>query len=156
MAFFDKLNDLAKNIGDKTNDVIETTKLNTKINSEKSAISELMRQIGELYYEKYTAGEQTLPETAELCAAIDTHNQAISAAQAEIEKLKSESIPSVAPTMASGINCPTCNTVNAPGTKFCQQCGAKLEQTLIKVCPNCGAQINNGARFCNDCGTKIE
>lgn len=156
MAFFDRLNDLAKNIGDKTNDVIETTKLNTKINSEKSAISELMRQIGELYYEKYTTGEQALPEIAELCASIDAHNQAISAAQSEIEKLKSESIPSVIPNVTSSINCPTCNTVNAPGTKFCQQCGAKLEQTLVKVCPNCGAQVNNGVRFCNECGTKIE
>lgn len=27
MAFFDKLNDFAKNIGDKTSDAIETTKL---------------------------------------------------------------------------------------------------------------------------------
>ena len=30
MAFFDKLSEMAKNIGDKTNDAIETTKLNSK------------------------------------------------------------------------------------------------------------------------------
>ena len=31
MAFFDKLNQVAKNLGDKTTDAIETTKLNTKL-----------------------------------------------------------------------------------------------------------------------------
>jgi len=40
MAFFDKLNQVAKNIGDKTNDAIETTKLSSKINAEKSAAAE--------------------------------------------------------------------------------------------------------------------
>jgi hypothetical protein len=32
MAFLDKLGEMAHNIGDKTTDAIETTKLNSKIN----------------------------------------------------------------------------------------------------------------------------
>lgn len=57
MAFFDKLNDIAKSIGDMTNDAIETNKLNSKISGEKAAIRELMYQIGEHYYEKYRSGD---------------------------------------------------------------------------------------------------
>ena len=40
MAFLDKLGDIARNIGDKTTDAIETTKLNSKINGERAAIAE--------------------------------------------------------------------------------------------------------------------
>ena len=38
MAFFDKLGELTKSVGDKTNDMIETNKLNGKIKAEKAAI----------------------------------------------------------------------------------------------------------------------
>ena len=40
MALFDKLNQVAKNLGDKTTDAIETTKLNTKIHTERNAAAE--------------------------------------------------------------------------------------------------------------------
>lgn len=55
MAFFDKLNDLAKNIGDKTNDAIETGKLNSKINSENAAAMEEIKKIGTYYYNLFAA-----------------------------------------------------------------------------------------------------
>lgn len=63
MAFFDKLNDLAKNVSDKANDAIETTKLNNKINAEKAAIAEDFKKIGEYYYAKHATGETTTPHT---------------------------------------------------------------------------------------------
>lgn len=44
MAFFDKLGDLAKNIGDKTSDAIETNKLNSKINTENAAAGEELKK----------------------------------------------------------------------------------------------------------------
>ena len=47
MALFDKLNQVAKNIGDKTSDAIETTKLGNKINAEKAAAAEDLKKIGE-------------------------------------------------------------------------------------------------------------
>ena len=46
MAFFDKLNQMAKNIGDKTSDAIETSKLNSKINAETTAAGEDLKKIG--------------------------------------------------------------------------------------------------------------
>ena len=53
MAFFDKLNQVAKNLGDKTTDAIETTKLNTKIHTERNAAAEEFKKIGEYYYNVY-------------------------------------------------------------------------------------------------------
>lgn len=38
MAFFDKLGEITKNVGDKTNDMIEINKLNSKIKTERTAI----------------------------------------------------------------------------------------------------------------------
>lgn len=47
--------------------------------------------------------------------------------------------------------CPVCGMPAGTG-KFCQNCGAALEQ---KICSQCGAAIADGMRFCGACGTKV-
>lgn len=55
-------------------------------------------------------------------------------------------------TMADGMTlCPSCKTQLAPGSKFCNRCGAKLGQK----CPNCGAEITADSAFCSECGVKL-
>lgn len=49
MAFLNKLNDLAKSLGDMTNDAIGTSKLNGKIREERKAVDELLHEIGAYY-----------------------------------------------------------------------------------------------------------
>jgi uncharacterized OB-fold protein len=51
--------------------------------------------------------------------------------------------------------CPSCGTQNAPGTKFCNECGAKLGAAAAGKCPSCGAENEPGTRFCGECGTKL-
>jgi len=166
MAFLDKLGDIARNIGDKTSDVIETQKLNSKISSEKSAISESFRQIGDYYYKKYQAGELSDDGVAELFAAIDAHNQNIADAQAEIERIKAENAAqsaAAAPTQFASpsvatVTCPSCGKPNPVGTKFCADCGTKIEVAVPteRTCPGCGIQVSATARFCGECGYKFE
>jgi len=48
--------------------------------------------------------------------------------------------------------CPKCGKPAGEG-KFCNNCGAPLG--LIK-CPKCGAPSPVGTRFCGECGTKLE
>ena len=36
--------------------------------------------------------------------------------------------------------CPECGTENEPGTKFCNECGAKLVAPVSSTCPSCGTQ----------------
>ena len=88
MAFFDKLNELTNTVKGKTSDVIETGKLNAKINSEKSDVGDLLKRIGEVYYKKHATGEPTDAEIADLLAYIDTHNAAIKEVEAQLKALK--------------------------------------------------------------------
>src|SRR5215216_1039304 len=53
---------------------------------------------------------------------------------------------------ASGVACPKCGHQNAPGAKFCVECGAKQGPA---TCANCQAELNPGAKFCNECGQKV-
>ena len=41
MTFFDKINSIAKNVGDKTGDAIEMAKINARIASERSAMNDI-------------------------------------------------------------------------------------------------------------------
>ena len=180
MAFFDKLNQVAKNLGDKTTDAIETTKLNTKIHTERNAAAEEFKKIGEYYYNVYINGGSVAPEVMEFCQRAKTHMDAVGTAQAGIEQIKIDNeVPKTmaapvqqygtampmaeAPIMGSplamtGYTCTACGAVNAEGTKFCFECGNKLEapvQAAAMVCPNCGNEIAEGLRFCGECGNKI-
>ena len=47
--------------------------------------------------------------------------------------------------------CSNCATENAPGRKFCANCGTRL----AVVCTNCGAANTPGDRFCGECGTAL-
>ncbi len=180
MAFFEKINVFAKNIGDKTNDAIETGKLNSKINSEKGAINEDYRKIGEYYYSVFAQGGEVAPEVMEFCQSAKAHYEAIDAAQAEIDKIKEENEAQKAAAEAekqaaaqaaaqakaqaanaSNLTCQNCGAVNPAGTKFCAECGSKIEAPApaapaAGTCPNCGAQNAPGTKFCAECGTKLE
>jgi membrane protease subunit (stomatin/prohibitin family) len=56
---------------------------------------------------------------------------------------------------AQMISCPGCGKPNPAGTKFCGDCGGKMEVSLVP-CVKCGAQLREGAKFCNECGSKQE
>jgi membrane protease subunit (stomatin/prohibitin family) len=53
----------------------------------------------------------------------------------------------------AGVACPQCGHQNAPGAKFCTECGAK--QGTATKCANCQAELGPGAKFCNECGQKV-
>ena len=55
------------------------------------------------------------------------------------------------------VNCPKCGGANAPGGKFCHECGAEMGAATEKVpCVKCGALLQSGTKFCNECGSKQE
>jgi len=173
-AFFDKVGGLAKNLGSKASDSIETTKLNGKIKAEKTAITELQQKIGEYYFQLHEAGQEADPNTAEWLAAIDGHNAAVAELQAEIARIQAEAaqpvpaaavpgavyaapIPEANYGAAQGAFCAACGHENPAGTKFCGGCGAKLEaeEPAPRICA-CGATVPPGIKFCGECGAKFE
>ncbi|MBE9530680.1 MAG: zinc ribbon domain-containing protein, partial [Proteobacteria bacterium] len=46
------------------------------------------------------------------------------------------------------MQCPECQFDNPAGSKFCNECGSKLDIT----CPNCNNLNPAGSKFCNECG----
>jgi membrane protease subunit (stomatin/prohibitin family) len=53
------------------------------------------------------------------------------------------------------VPCPSCGKHNAAGTKFCGDCGAKMETAKVP-CVKCGAELREGAKFCSECGSTQE
>ena len=185
MAFFDKLNEFTKNLGDMTNDAIETTKLNSKVNAEKTAAGEELKKIGEYYYGLYATEGIVVPEILEFCEAAKAHFDAAEEAQAEIDKIKeaqeaakaekeaaaqaaaaasmqAAQMATPVETVAGEIVCTNCGNVNPAGTKFCGGCGTKLEipevpaEPAKRFCTGCGAELKDGLKFCGECGTRVE
>jgi membrane protease subunit (stomatin/prohibitin family) len=48
--------------------------------------------------------------------------------------------------------CPSCQTANPAGAKFCQNCGQPMAAPKVH-CTNCGHELSPGAKFCPECGT---
>ena len=51
------------------------------------------------------------------------------------------------------IKCSSCKTLVEANTKFYPNCGCSM---LKKICPNCHVENLNGTKFCCECGTKME
>jgi RNA polymerase subunit RPABC4/transcription elongation factor Spt4 len=53
--------------------------------------------------------------------------------------------------------CPDCGELNSEGTKFCQNCGAKLgmQKPSQNICSKCGAVNDPESKFCGECGANI-
>jgi hypothetical protein len=62
--------------------------------------------------------------------------------------------PQAAPVkVPAGTACPGCAEYLEPGSRFCGECGYRLE-ARISACHLCGAPQEPGAKFCGECGSK--
>jgi DNA repair exonuclease SbcCD ATPase subunit len=146
MAFFQdlgkKITNAAQDASKKTSELIEISKLNSSINAEKSAISEVQKKIGGTVYGMFTAGEQ-LPASlladvqtiAEKYQSITNLENKIAEIKAEAEKAKEEAAAqNQAAAAAAAYRAPGA----APaGTRFCTACGAPLDTGMV-FCGKCG------------------
>jgi ribosomal protein L40E len=53
---------------------------------------------------------------------------------------------------AKEIACTSCDSLNPPDSRFCRQCGSKLDS----LCPGCSAPNPAGSAFCNQCGSALK
>jgi len=146
---------------DKAKAAIETTKLNSKINGEQSAINAVMAKIGEFYYKKYADTGTADQDIMDFCTAIDGHNAAIAEAKADIERIKAAETAAAAVPAPGGWVCSACGKPGAADRKFCAECGGKLEAAAPGpapgglTCPSCGSANAADRKFCAGCGGKL-
>lgn len=122
MAFLDKINDFAKTATEKTNNVIESTKLSVKVDSEQHNLNSIIQKIGEYYVAKLDAGETLDEEVMSMYEGVVASRNTIAEMRAEIESLKGPKAEA-----------------EASEAKFCPYCGKELDITA-KFCLNCGKQ----------------
>jgi membrane protease subunit (stomatin/prohibitin family) len=53
----------------------------------------------------------------------------------------------------TAVTCPHCQAANAPGARFCSNCGNALPAAQTRFCAECGSELAPGAKFCANCGT---
>ena len=53
------------------------------------------------------------------------------------------------------LTCFTCATVNSDGSRFCEECGAKLGEPPREYCMQCHTMNGQNMKFCGECGAKL-
>jgi len=117
MSFFDMLfkgaKATAQNVGHKTGEIIEVTKLNFSVSAEEEKIEKIFIALGKRQYEAHCAG-QTEEEFVSICEEIDSEEAKIRLLQRAIAELKQTS------------NCKSCNAIIKKDALFCPKCGIRI------------------------------
>ena len=128
----------------KASELTDTAKLKVKQNRITSDINNTYTEIGKLIYKQYKEAGDESAAIAELCLAIDKHNEELDSVNAEIEEIKAAAEAAKAQAAAA----PAEAAAEEPKEE------AKEEETV--VCSACGASLPAGALFCSKCGQKQE
>ena len=53
------------------------------------------------------------------------------------------------------IYCPNCGTANRDGSRFCNECGRKLQSKTGIICPMCSRVNPGGNVYCDNCHARL-
>ena len=154
MAFFNKLGELAKNVSDKTDNMLEISKLNGEIRNSQDDIEELKLKLGNYIWLKFKNGIIMDEQTTSICRSIQAAQDNINAKQAAINALKQtkpaqkEHSLNVSEVKAQ---------MRAHSKEILNEFAAAAETAAapVSTCPLCGTDAQGGSRFCGNCGTKL-
>jgi len=119
MAFLDELTKRMNDAKATARKAAEIARLQRQVNIKQDEFDDLFREIGQLYYTYFKRGEQPSEEMAERCAHVDSL-----AAEIEGLKLKLDDLKNIR-------RCTACGSVQNNASKFCAECGAKLEERTV-------------------------
>ena len=143
MAFFDRLNEMAKTVSEKTNDSLEINKLIGEINLTKGNIQSFQRELGEHFWAKFVTGDQFDDEAMMICDKIVAAQDKIHDMEAQIAQIKAEGEARKAEREAERAE-----------RKAAERAG--IEKDPVPVCTECGAVLAEGQKFCGECGKPVE
>jgi len=108
MAFFDK-------IGKQANNLVETTKTNNMINSEKGNIKKLYSEIGEKIYNLYDKEGKVDNDLMGLCEGIKESTEKITELEMKLLEINGKKL------------CVQCKKEIGKDVQFCPHCGSKQD-----------------------------
>ena len=153
MAFFDRLNEMAKTVSEKTNDSLEINKLIGEINLKKGNIQSYQRELGEHFWAKFVTGEQFDAEAMLICDKIVATQDKIHEMEAQITQIKAESEAKRAEREAERAERKAAEKA-AEAERAAEKAG--MEKASAPVCAACGAVLAEGQKFCGACGKAVE
>ncbi len=151
MAFFDKLNEMAKQVSEKASDSLETNKLVSDINLTKGNIQSFQRELGEHYWAKFAVGEQLDEEAMLICDKIVAAQDKIRELEAQIEQIKAEGEARKAEREAE-----KAEKKAAEKAEEAEKAAEKAGIDRTPTCAGCGAVLTEGVKFCGECGKPVE
>lgn len=118
----EKTEELTKTLGEKAEAALEIQRLNSQVSKENNTIINHHKQMGELLWANFEAGEEVPEEFKEHCTEISVALTKIEELKMSISKIKAVSFAGEEPK----ILCPHCNARVAISAKFCGECGEKM------------------------------
>lgn len=90
-------------------------------------------------------------------SAIESFKNAMSVqeAPANLEVFNTSVVAASAEASPEEIVCPNCATKVKSNSKFCPECGNKIEIKKPSFCTQCGEPVVEGAKFCANCGASL-
>jgi len=120
MAFLDELTKRMNGAKQTAQKAAEIARLQRQVNLKQDEFDELFREIGQLYYTCFKRGEQPGEDMAGRCGKVDSL-----AAEIEGLKLKLDDLKEIR-------RCTACGSVQNNTSRFCANCGAKLEERVVE------------------------
>lgn len=120
MAFFDELSKRMTGVAQSAQKATEIARLQRQVNLKQDEFDALFREIGQMYYDCHKRGEQPGEAMNVRCDRVDSL-----AAEIEGLKLKVDDLKEIR-------RCAACGSVQHVESKFCANCGAKLEPTAAQ------------------------
>jgi len=168
------LNKGVATVGASSKALLEKTQVKTAIGNIEAERRQILQTIGQRAFDMYASGSTSeLNDDMEaLFAQMVRKNEQLAQKHEQLKQIDEElslvtgrnSIAhvNVAPggAIIGGIVC-GCGHTNAGGTKFCIQCGAKVEDVIQQPIPqdgvlcSCGNVCPDGTAFCGKCGSKL-
>lgn len=107
---------LTKTVIDKTNNVVNQTKLKFAISETEDKIKDIYTEIGKAVYEKYAdTDEACCGFVAEKCGKIDALKEEVADLKEQLAQLKET------------VKCGSCGAYNHADDVYCSKCGEKLK-----------------------------
>ena len=120
MAFLDELSKRVNSAKQTAQKAAEIARLQRQVNIKQNEFDEVFKEIGQLYSNCFKRGEQPSEEMNVRCARVDGL-----AAEIEGLKLKLDDLKEIR-------RCTACGSVQNNNSKFCAECGAKLEERVVE------------------------